>query len=51
MKRKKNADEPNNLYKVARSYRLIKCGFCYKEGHNSRKCEVGITGETLWQRR
>ena len=29
MKRKKDADEPNNPYKVSRSYRLIKCGFCH----------------------
>ena len=51
MKRKKDADEPNNLYKVSRSNRPIKCGFCHKEGHNSRRCKVGITGETQWQRR
>ena len=51
MKRKKNADEPKNPYKVSRSYRPIKCGFCHREGHNSRRCKVGITGETPWQRR
>ena len=51
MKRKKDADEPNNLYKVSRSNRPIKCGFCHKEKHNSRRCKVGITGETQWQRR
>ena len=51
MKRKKDADEPNNPYKVSRSYRPKKCGFFHKEGHNSRWCKAGITGETLWQRR
>ena len=51
MKRKKDADEPNNPYKVSRSYKPIKCGFFHKEGHNSRRCKAGITGETLWQRR
>ena len=51
MKRKKNADEPNNSYKVSKSYRPIKCGFCHKEGHNSKRCKVGITSETPWQRR
>ena len=51
MKRKKDADEPNNLYKVSRSNRPIKYEFCHKEGHNSRRCKVGITGETQWQRR
>ena len=29
MKRKKDANEPNNPYKVSRSRRPIKCGFCY----------------------
>ena len=51
MKRKKNADEPNNSYKVSKSYRPIKCGFCHKEGHNSRRYKAGITSETPWQRR
>ena len=51
MKRKKDADEPNNPYKVSRSNRLIKCGFCHKEGHNSKGCKARITGETPWQRR
>ena len=51
MKRKKDADEPNNPYKVSRSYKPIKCGFCHQEGHNSRRCKVRITGETPWQRR
>ncbi|XP_050241351.1 uncharacterized protein LOC126690281 [Quercus robur] len=51
MKMKKDANEPNNPYTVSRSYRPIKCGFCYQEGHNSRRCKAGITGETSWQRR
>ena len=29
MKRKKDTVEPNNPYKVFRSYRPIKCGFCH----------------------
>ena len=32
MKRKKDADEPNNPYEVSKSYRLIKCEFCHQEG-------------------
>ena len=51
MKRKKDADEPNNLYKVSRSNRPIKCGFFHKEGHNSRRYKAGITDEMPWQRR
>ena len=51
MKKKKDADEPNNLYKVSKSYRPIKCGFCHQEGHNSRRCKVGITSEIPWQLR
>ena len=51
MKRKKDADKPNNLYKVSRSYRPIKCGFCHWKGHNSRRCKARITGETPWQKR
>ena len=48
MKRKKDADEPNNPYKVSRSYRPIKCGFYHQEGHNSRRCKAEIIGETPW---
>ena len=51
MKRKKDTDEPNNPYKVSRSNRPIKCGFYHKEGYNLKRCRVGITGETPWQRR
>ena len=51
MKRKKDADKPNNLYKVSRSYRPIKCGFFHWKWHNSRRCKAGITGEIPWQRR
>ena len=51
MKRKKDVDESNNPCKVSRSNRLIKCGFFHKEGHNSRRRKVVITGETPWQRR
>ena len=41
MKRKKDVDDPNNPYKVSRSNRSIKCGFCHKEGHNSMGCKAG----------
>ena len=51
MKRKKDVDELNNSYKVSWSYKLIKYGFCHKEGHNSRRCKARITGETPWQKR
>ena len=51
MKRKKDVDKPNDPYKVSRSNKPIKCGFCHKEGHNSRRCKARITSETLWQRR
>ena len=51
IKRKKDADEPNNPYEVSRSYRPIKYGFFHQEGHNSRRCKAGITSETPWQRR
>ena len=50
MKRKKDANEPNNPYKVSRLSRPIKCGFCHKEWHNSRGCKARITSKTLWQR-
>ena len=42
MKRKKDADKPNNPYKVSRSNRPIKCEFFHKEGHNSRRCKARI---------
>ena len=41
MKRKKDVDDPNNPFKVSRSNRSIKCGFCHKEGHNSMGCKAG----------
>ena len=46
MKRKKDADEPNNPYNVSRSCRHIKCGFYHQEGNNSRRCKARITGKT-----
>ncbi|KAK9998999.1 hypothetical protein SO802_018602 [Lithocarpus litseifolius] len=51
MKMKKDANEPNNPYKVSRSTRPIKCGFCHKERRNSMRCKAVITGETPWQDR
>ncbi|XP_065638809.1 uncharacterized protein LOC136071437 [Quercus suber] len=49
--RKRASDEPRNPYKASRLNRPIRCGKCKKEGHNSRGCKAGITGETPWQRR
>ncbi|XP_050263959.1 uncharacterized protein LOC126708197 [Quercus robur] len=49
--RKRASDEPRNPYKASRQNRPVKCGKCKKEGHNSRGCKAGITGETPWQRR
>ena len=49
--RKRASDEPRNPYKASRPNRPIRCGKCKKEGHNSRGCKAGITGETPWQRR
>ena len=51
MKKKKDADKPNNPYKAFRLNRPIKCGFCHKKEHNSKGCKARITGETPWQRR
>ncbi|XP_030933015.1 uncharacterized protein LOC115958893 [Quercus lobata] len=44
--RKRALDEPRNPYKASRLNRLVRCGKCKKEGHNSRGCKAGITGET-----
>ena len=49
--RKRASDEPRNPYKASRPNRPVRCGKCKKEGHNSRGCKAGITGETPWQRR
>ena len=49
--RRRDLNKPRNPYKVSRMNRQIKCGKCNKVGHNSRSCNVGITGETAWQRR
>ena len=38
-------------YKSSRLNRPVRCGKCKKDGHNSRRCKVGITGEIPWQRR
>ncbi|KAL0007954.1 hypothetical protein SO802_009456 [Lithocarpus litseifolius] len=51
MKRKRNADEPRNPYKVSRANKLVRCGRCQKEGHNARGCKANVTGETPWERR
>ena len=39
------------LTKQVGQNRPVRCGKCKKEGHNSRECKAGITGETPWQRR
>ena len=49
--RKRASDEPRNPYKASRLNKPVRCGKCKKEGHNSRGCKAGITGETPWQRR
>ena len=49
--RKRDPEESMNPYRVSRMNKTIKCEKCKKEGHNARGYKVGITGETLWQRR
>jgi hypothetical protein len=49
--RRRDPDKLRNPYKVSRMNRHIKCEKRKKVGHNSRSCNVGITGETPWQRR
>ena len=51
IKRKRDADEPRNLYKVSRANKLVRCERCQKEGHNARRCKANVTGETPWERR
>ena len=46
MKRKRDADEPKNPYKVSRANKPMRCGRCQKEGHNARGCKANVTGET-----
>ncbi|KAK9986371.1 hypothetical protein SO802_031322 [Lithocarpus litseifolius] len=45
MKRKRDADEPRNLYKVSRANKPVRCGRCQKEGHNARGCKANVTGK------
>ena len=49
--RKKAPDQPRNPNKASRLNRPVRCWKCKKEGHNSRGCKAGITGETPWQKR
>ncbi|KAK9997845.1 hypothetical protein SO802_017448 [Lithocarpus litseifolius] len=51
MKRKRDADEPRNPYKVSRANKPVRCGRCQQEGHNARGCKANVTGETPWERR
>ncbi|XP_050241707.1 uncharacterized protein LOC126690557 isoform X2 [Quercus robur] len=51
MKRKRDANEPRNPYKVFRANKRVRCGRCQKEGHNAKGCKANVTGETAWERR
>ena len=51
IKRKKDADESRNPYKVSRENKLIICERCQREGHNARRCKANVTSETAWERR
>ena len=46
MKRKRDADELRNPYKVSRANKPVRCGMCQKEWHNARGCKAKVTGET-----
>ena len=51
MKRKRDANESRNPYKVSRANKRVRCGRCEKEGHNAKGCKANVTGETAWERR
>ena len=51
IKRKRDADEPRNPYKVSKANKPIKCGRCQKEEHNIRGCMANVTSETPWERK
>ena len=51
MKRKRDANEPSNPYKVSRANKLVKCEICQKEVHNAKECKANVTGKTPWERR
>ena len=51
MKRKRDADEPRNPFKVSRANKPMRCGRCQNEGHNARGCKANVIGETPWERR
>ncbi|KAK9992705.1 hypothetical protein SO802_027690 [Lithocarpus litseifolius] len=44
MKRKRDADETRNPYKVSRANKPKRCGRCQKEGHNARGCKANGSG-------
>ena len=46
MKRKRDADELRNPYKVSRANKPVRCGMCQNEGHYTRGCKAKVTGET-----
>ena len=46
MKRKKDADEPRNPYKVSRANKLVRCEMRQKEVHNAKGCKANVTGKT-----
>ena len=51
IKRKWDAEEPKNPYRVSRANKPVKCGRCQKEWHNARGCKANVTGESPWERR
>ena len=51
IKRKREANEQRNPYRVSRANKLVKCGRCQKEWHNARGCKANVTSEIPWERR
>ncbi|OMO76041.1 hypothetical protein CCACVL1_15953 [Corchorus capsularis] len=49
--RRRAVDEPQNPYKLSRKNKESRCGNCGRVGHNVRRCNASVIGETLWQRR
>ena len=46
IKRKRDADEPRNPYRVTRANKLEGCGRCQKEWHNAKGSKANVIGET-----
>ena len=49
IKRKKDANESRNPYKVSRENKLIMCKRCQRERHNARRCKANVTNEIVRQ--